>query len=168
MTRYSGRWASNKPSFQFIPRHSPEAARIREPVTNADYGPMEERIMAGPNFERTLATLNFPRDEIAEVLKIISAEGLPGPRSMDVALDAIKCSIEAANPKRPERVMPIINIEFTEDDLKDLVTRRLSELLGDVVIKRADVKIEVKSKQNYKSEWEEAAFRATVRRDTHK
>jgi hypothetical protein len=55
-----------------------------------------------------------------------------------------------------------INIEFTEQELRNLILNHLEELLGRVALNPEDVKIQVKSKQNYKSEWEEAAFRATV------
>ncbi|MBA8881645.1 hypothetical protein [Phyllobacterium myrsinacearum] len=37
------------------------------------------------------------RREIAEILEIIAKDGLPGPRDLDVALDAIECSIRAHN-----------------------------------------------------------------------
>lgn len=54
-----------------------------------------------------------------------------------------------------------INIELTEADVKQLVLKHLSTLL-EFELTDKDVKIEVKSRQNYKSEWEEAAFRARV------
>lgn len=53
-----------------------------------------------------------------------------------------------------------IRIEITEDTLKSLVTGYLQNKLGDVSFDPSDVKIEVKSAQNYKAEWEKAAYRA--------
>jgi hypothetical protein len=35
------------------------------------------------------------RDEAAEVLETVARDGLPGPRDLDVALDAIGCAVEA-------------------------------------------------------------------------
>lgn len=49
-----------------------------------------------------------------------------------------------------------IRIEITEDT----VTGYLQNKLGDVSFDPSDVKIEVKSAQNYKAEWEKAAYRA--------
>lgn len=54
-----------------------------------------------------------------------------------------------------------IKVELTSDDLKKLVVQHLQDHINST-IKADDVKIEVKSKQNYKSEWEIADFRATV------
>jgi len=51
-------------------------------------------------------------------------------------------------------------IELDERALKALVIRDLQSVLGKVVLDEKKLRIEVKSKQNYKSEWEEAAFRA--------
>lgn len=55
-----------------------------------------------------------------------------------------------------------IQIEITEEELKSLVIAHLENKLGDVSFKREEVKIETKSTQNYKSEWETAAFRARL------
>ena len=55
----------------------------------------------------------------------------------------------------------LLKIELTEQDLRKLVLQRVEELL-EADIDPQDVKIEVKSKQNYRSEWEAAAFRAVV------
>ena len=54
-----------------------------------------------------------------------------------------------------------IEIELTEEDLKQLVLEHLTSLLNKT-IKIEDVIIETKSKQNYKSEWESASYRARV------
>jgi len=54
-----------------------------------------------------------------------------------------------------------IQVELTEDDLKRLIVEHLSKVLqADVSVDSVDIK--VKSKQNYKSEWETASFKATV------
>lgn len=55
-----------------------------------------------------------------------------------------------------------INIEIDEAALRELVTRHLKEKLGSVGFDPKKIIIEVKSKQNYKSEWEAAAFRARL------
>lgn len=34
------------------------------------------------------------RDEVARILEIVAKDGLPGPRDLDVALDAIGCAID--------------------------------------------------------------------------
>lgn len=59
-----------------------------------------------------------------------------------------------------------INIELTEKELRELVLTEIDRRLGDVIVPKENVSIQVKSKQNWKSEWEEAAFRATVIVDT--
>jgi len=56
----------------------------------------------------------------------------------------------------------IVDIELNEHDIRELVIKHLRERLGDVDFLVADVRIEVKSKQNYKAEWEEASFRAKL------
>lgn len=54
-----------------------------------------------------------------------------------------------------------IKLEITEAELKSLILEHLSSKLGkSASLNVGDVKIKVKSKQNYKSEWEIAAFRA--------
>jgi hypothetical protein len=52
-----------------------------------------------------------------------------------------------------------MRLELTEEMVRQLIMAHLAEKLGDVRIKPENVNIEVKSKQNYKSEWEVAAFR---------
>jgi hypothetical protein len=54
-----------------------------------------------------------------------------------------------------------IDIRLTEQDVKFLVLAELARRLGEIPLDPTAVKIEVKSKQNYKSEWEVADFRAT-------
>ena len=54
-----------------------------------------------------------------------------------------------------------LRIEIDESDLKALVLEHIADRLGSCAPPSADkVKIEVKSKQNCKAEWESAAFRA--------
>ena len=54
------------------------------------------------------------------------------------------------------------SVELTEKELKELVYQFLSQKLGELDFNEDDVKIEVKSKQNYRSEWESASFRARL------
>lgn len=58
--------------------------------------------------------------------------------------------------------MASISIEIDEKKLKELILAYFDEKLGDIAFEEKDVIIQVKSKQNYKSEWEIAQFRATV------
>jgi len=58
-----------------------------------------------------------------------------------------------------------LHVELNENKLKELVFDYLQKALGDVDLKEEDVQIQVKSTQNYKSEWETAAFRAVVDTD---
>lgn len=59
-----------------------------------------------------------------------------------------------------------VHIEVSEAELRKLVMGHFSNVLGDVPLKADDIKIEVKSKQNFHSEWEEAEFRAKVDKNT--
>ena len=52
-----------------------------------------------------------------------------------------------------------IHIEITETDLKELIAEKIENLM-DCEVNTKDIKILVKSKQNFKSEWEEANFKA--------
>lgn len=54
-----------------------------------------------------------------------------------------------------------INIEIDEFQLKRLILDHLTRQLGDIPVTMDRIRIEVKSKQNYKAEWEQASFRAT-------
>jgi hypothetical protein len=60
----------------------------------------------------------------------------------------------------------VFDIEITEAELKSLVINHIADKLGGgrggVSFKPEDVKIEVKSKQNYRSEWEESTYRAKL------
>ena len=53
-----------------------------------------------------------------------------------------------------------INIVIDEDKLKQLICEYLECAVGELSFDKKNVCIETKSKQNYKSEWETAAFRA--------
>lgn len=55
-----------------------------------------------------------------------------------------------------------IQVELTEKELRELVYTYIANQFIGADISADDVRIEVKSKQNYKSEWEEASFRAVV------
>lgn len=52
-----------------------------------------------------------------------------------------------------------IRIEITEKDLQKLIHQHLEDQVG-AKINPEMIRIEVKSKQNFKSEWERADFRA--------
>ena len=54
-----------------------------------------------------------------------------------------------------------ITIELTEEDLKKLIYKEIASRMNTDNLDIARVHIKVKSKQNYKSEWEEADFKAT-------
>ena len=72
-----------------------------------------------------------------------------------------RCIYITRNYKKGKRISRI-KIEIDENTLKALVVVYLTEQLGDVTLAPEDIHIETKSKQNYKHEWEIAAFRATV------
>lgn len=55
--------------------------------------------------------------------------------------------------------MPTLNLSYTEHDLIRLIIDDISNKTN-VVLNERDVMIMVKSSQNYKSEWEKAAFKA--------
>lgn len=54
-----------------------------------------------------------------------------------------------------------IMVEITEKELRQMVYEKLDQMTG-CGIQADEIMIEVKSKQNYKSEWEKAEFRARV------
>lgn len=61
-----------------------------------------------------------------------------------------------------------IKIELNEATLRTLVVNHIQLKLGAVNLDPRDVLIEVRSKQNFKSEWEGAEFRATYNKVTDK
>lgn len=58
----------------------------------------------------------------------------------------------------------LINIDISEKDLKMLIKKHIESTINRV-INIDDVGIYVKSKQNYKSQWEKAAFKAEYRKN---
>ena len=54
-----------------------------------------------------------------------------------------------------------LQVDLTKNELHAALVRYIEAELG-IDIADCDLRIEVKSKQNYKSEWEEAEYRATV------
>jgi hypothetical protein len=59
-----------------------------------------------------------------------------------------------------------IRIEIDQKTLVELVLRHLESKLGSIKLSEKDVRIETKSQQNYKSEWEKAEYRAVYERQT--
>ncbi len=57
-----------------------------------------------------------------------------------------------------------INIEITEKELKQLILDEFEDKTGQQ-LDSDRIRIMVKSKQNYKSEWESASFKATYEGD---
>lgn len=55
-----------------------------------------------------------------------------------------------------------ITVEYTESDLIQLILEDLSRKMPGVNVEKRNIAIETKSKQNYKAEWERAAFRSKV------
>jgi hypothetical protein len=53
-----------------------------------------------------------------------------------------------------------IKVEINERDLVEIVRNHIASTLVDREVDRKDIKIEVKSTRNYKSEWEKAEYRA--------
>lgn len=59
-----------------------------------------------------------------------------------------------------------IEIQMTEEQVKELILSHIAQQLGNIPFDKTRVLIETKSKQNYKSEWEQAAFRVTYKTTT--
>lgn len=55
-------------------------------------------------------------------------------------------------------------IELTESDIRDAILAHIHRQLG-LTIPREQFKVQVKSKQDYRSEWEEAAIRCDFEAD---
>jgi len=53
-----------------------------------------------------------------------------------------------------------LKIEIDEITLKELIINYLQDKLGDIYFDPKRIQILVKSKQNYRSEWESADFKA--------
>lgn len=58
--------------------------------------------------------------------------------------------------------MAEIKIVIDEKKLKELISDHLYDLFGSLTFTEEEISIMVKSKQNYKSEWEKADFKAEV------
>lgn len=54
-----------------------------------------------------------------------------------------------------------ITVKLNKKDLVALILSEIQEKTKNYSLKESDIVIEVKSNQNYKSEWESADFRAT-------
>jgi len=54
-----------------------------------------------------------------------------------------------------------IKIEINEKQLTEIIINHLLEKVSELDFDKENLKIEVKSIQNYKSEWEIASFKAT-------
>lgn len=53
------------------------------------------------------------------------------------------------------------HFELTEKELKEIVLAHIQKQLGELQIDSKDIHFLVKSKQNYRSEWEEAGVAVT-------
>ena len=76
--------------------------------------------MSKPIFHLTGAT----RDEVARILGIVAKDGLPGPRDMDVALDAIEAAIQAAHTEDDDPVDDDAEFEWIGGKLVSLPNGR--------------------------------------------
>jgi len=85
-------------------------------------------------------------------------------RSRDLVNEHEPSALVVSHSVHQRHFLHIMNIEITltEADLKVLVRNELERRMGEITLEPSDVKIETKSTQNYKSEWETAAFRARV------
>lgn len=59
--------------------------------------------------------------------------------------------------------MATVHVEIGTEELKELIIRHLESKFVDRDLDKKNLVIEIKSTQNYKSEWESAAFRATYK-----
>jgi len=53
-----------------------------------------------------------------------------------------------------------VTIEIDSEELKRLVIAKIEDTLGSVALDNSKVRILVKSKQNYKADWESGDFKA--------
>jgi len=53
-----------------------------------------------------------------------------------------------------------VTIEIDSEELKRLVITKIEDTLGSVALDNSKVRILVKSKQNYKADWESGDFKA--------
>lgn len=59
-----------------------------------------------------------------------------------------------------------IKVSLDEKEVRDLIYRKIRETLGDAEIDIDRVSLMVKSKQNYKSEWEHAEIKVEYEKET--
>lgn len=55
-----------------------------------------------------------------------------------------------------------LKLVIDESTLTHLIMEHFSKMLSGIEIQSQDINIMVKSKQNYKSEWEKASFKAEI------
>lgn len=55
-----------------------------------------------------------------------------------------------------------ITYELTTEDMKKLILEHFQKMFPTSSFEESNIKIMVKSKQNFKSEWEEAAFKVIL------
>ncbi len=55
-------------------------------------------------------------------------------------------------------------IDYTQEDILELVLDDLKENFPNIKFDRSDLAFEVKTKQNYRAEWESGQFRVTIKK----
>jgi hypothetical protein len=61
----------------------------------------------------------------------------------------------------------MVTITLTESELKSIVLKHLNEQLGKLAPKEEDIHFFVKSKQNWRSEWEQTDVEMSNRREKY-
>jgi len=59
-------------------------------------------------------------------------------------------------------VAGVVTVKYTEEDTRELIMDDLADKMPNLAVQEKNISALVKSKQNYKSEWEKAAFKAEV------
>ena len=57
----------------------------------------------------------------------------------------------------------IIDIVIDTDELKQMVVNKIRSLIPDIEFDPGEVRIEVKTTQNFRAEWEIGLFKATIK-----
>lgn len=57
-------------------------------------------------------------------------------------------------------MMALVVVKLTEDEIREAIAYYAEHKLNSIPINSNDVHVQVKSKQNWRSEWEDAAFKA--------
>jgi len=57
-----------------------------------------------------------------------------------------------------------ITVQLSEQDIKNLILKKFQDEMPNCHVEKKDITILVKSKQNYKSEWESATIKASIER----